>query len=220
MIPWEERVAADDRFRRYAVWSNIPIVTYCTHRLETFTLVEGAKEAHQAAVDFASGRADHHFLTLVGECGRGKTHLSLGVGWEWLESDKGLVKYWQVEGLLDDLRRGFSADTPQRIFSFDELMRRVKTVGLLILDDLGVEQATPFARAKLDEILDFRYINEGKTVITTNLHPTKLERRIASRLKEGTVALLECGDYREIKAKRRKRKEDYDGRGKIAAPRY
>ncbi|MBA7583687.1 Chromosomal replication initiator protein DnaA [subsurface metagenome] len=165
---------------------------------------KGAERAYQAALAFVSGKAKHHFLTFVGETGRGKTHLALGIGWHWVEN--GLVKYWQVESLLDDLRHGFRADTDEKAQQFDELLKRIKEVPLLILDDLGVEQSTPWARAKLDEIIDYRYIRGEKTVFTTNLAPEKLQDRIASRLQEGIVVVLECEDYRPIKARMRKGK--------------
>lgn len=199
-ITWEEKIKSDNRFRSMAKWSNIPIITYSTHRLYNFVTVKGAEKAYKAALAFVSGKAGHHFITFVGETGRGKSHLALGIGWHWLENDLGLVKYWQVESLLDDLRHGFHADTEEKLYHFDELMRRIKIVSLLILDDLGVEQSTPWARAKLDEIIDHRYINGLTTVITTNLDPGKLEPRVARRLREGVVAVLKCGDYRQIKA--------------------
>ena len=197
----ESKLADDERFQFRVRWSNIPQITFKTHRLQTFLPPKGAERAYQAALAFISGRARHHFLTFVGEPGGGKTHLVLGIGWHWLENNLGLVKYYQVESLLDELRQGFNADTAERLFSFDELMKWVKTVPLLLLDDLGVEQSTPWARAKLDEIIDYRYIRGEKTVFTTNLAPEKLQDRVASRLQEGVVVVLECGDYRLVKAR-------------------
>lgn len=63
-------------------------------------------------------------------------------------------------------------------------------------------------RRWLDEIIDYRYIREEKTVFSTNLAPAKLQDRIASRLQEGIVVVLECGDYRLTKAKMRKGKDE------------
>jgi len=201
----DSKLADDERFQFRVRWSNIPPITFKTHRLQTFLPPKGAERAYQAALDFVSGKAKHHFLTFVGETGRGKSHLALGIGWHRLENnlglDLGLVKYWQVETLLDDLRHGFRADTDEKAQQFDNLLKQIKVVPLLILDDLGVEQSTPWARAKLDEIIDYRYIRGEKTVFTTNLAPEKLQDRVASRLQEGIVVVLECGDYRLIKQK-------------------
>jgi len=204
---WPESKVEDDKlFQSRVTWSNIPPITFKTHKLQTFLPPKGSEEAHQAALDFVSGNAKHYFLTFVGEPGRGKSHLALGIGWHWLENNLGLVKYYQVESLLDDLRHGFRADTDEKAQQFDELLERIKEVPLLILDDLGVEQSTPWARAKLDEIIDYRYIRWEKTVLTTNLAPAKLQDRIASRLQEGIVVVLEGGDYRLVKAKLRRGK--------------
>jgi len=201
---WDEAIANNDRFQRLAVWSGVPINTWRTHRLYNFVTRAGTKEAYQAALDFVAGKAKHHFLTFCGEAGRGKTHLSLGIAWHWLEN-MGLVKYYQAETLLDDLRRGYNADDPERQYSFDQLMKWLKSVDLLVIDDLGVEKATEWAMAKLDTIIDHRYLNECKTVFTTNLGTSALaargEQRVASRLTEGRVELLKCADYRPVKAR-------------------
>lgn len=204
----ESKIADDERFQFRVRWSNIPPLTFKTHRLRTFLPPKGAERAYQAALAFVSGKIKHHFLTFVGEPGRGKTHLALGIGWHWLENNLGLVKYYQVETLLDDLRHGFRADTDEKAEQFDQLLKRIKEVPLLILDDLGVEQSTPWARAKLDEIIDYRYIREEKTVFTTNLSPEKLQVRVSSRLREGIVVVLECEDYRSVKAKMRRGKSE------------
>jgi len=208
---WEEIAASNDRFRRLAQWSGIPVNTWETHRLFNFIRRKGAEKAHQAALDFVSDKVRHHFVTFVGEPGTGKTHLALGIGWHWLENDCGLVKYYQAESLLDDLRRGFNVSDPEGLYNFDQLMKWLKTVDLLILDDLGVEKPTEWAAAKLDEIVDYRYIHGSQTVFTTNLDPdafaSRGEARLASRLSEGLIEILECGDYRRVKAKMSRRGE-------------
>jgi DNA replication protein DnaC len=208
---WEEIDTGNDRFRRLAAWSGVPLNTWRTHRLSNFITRPGTERAYQAALDFVSGKVRHHFLTFGGETGRGKTHLALGIAWHWLENDMGMVKYYQAETLLDDLRRGYNANDPERLYTFDQLMRWLKTVDLLVLDDLGVEKPTEWTAAKLDSIIDHRYLNECKTVFTTNLGTSALasrgEQRLASRLQEGVVEVLKCDDYRLIKGKVRQAKE-------------
>lgn len=213
---WEDIAASNDRFRRLAAWSGVPLNTWRTHRLSNFLSRPGTERAYQAALDFAAGKAKHHFLTFGGETGRGKTHLALGIAWHWLENDMGLVKYYQVETLLDELRRGYGVTDPDRQYTFDQLMKWLKIVDLLVLDDLGVEKPTEWAAAKLDSIIDYRYLNGRKTVFTTNLGTSALasrgEERLASRLQEGVVEVLKCDDYRLIKGKVCQTKE---ARGKV-----
>lgn len=203
----KEVIASNERFRRLVVWSGVPINTYKTHRLYNFIIRQGVAGAYQAALNFVSGKAGHHFLTFCGETGSGKTHLALGIAWQWLENDWGLVKYYQAETLLDDLRRGYNETNPERQYSFDQLMKWLKTVNLLVIDDLGVEKPTEWAAAKLDAIIDHRYLNLGKTIFTTNLGTKALsargEQRLASRLMEGVIEIIKCDDYRAVKAKLR-----------------
>jgi len=204
MSSFEEIAASNERFQRRIEWSGVPVATFTTHRLSNFIPRAGAEKAYQAALDFVSGKAPHHFITFVGEPGSGKTHLALGIAWHFLENDMGLVKYYQAEALLDDLRRGYNESDPERQYTFDQLLKWLKTVDLLVIDDLGVEKPTEWSATKLDMIIDYRYLNQSKTVFTTNLTPGALasrgEQRLASRLREGAVETLKCGDYRKIKA--------------------
>lgn len=193
----------EERFRSFVLYSNIPPQTRRTYRLDKFDKLEGNERAYQAAVDFISPKRPHHFLTLVGEPGRGKTHLALGIAWNFIETRLFKVKYFQVEGLLDDLRQGFHATTQEQFYGFNHKIEVIKQVPLLILDDLGVEQSTEWARAKLDLIIDYRYINNQLTVFTTNLAVSGLKPRIASRLQEGIIAVIKSKDYRKAKAKSR-----------------
>ncbi len=207
----EQRLESDESFRSRVSYSNIPIATCRNQHLYHFVQRRGTEAAYQAALDFVAGKAKHHFLTLVGPPGTGKTHLAVGIGWHWLDNDLGLVKYFQVEALLDELRRGFHADTDDKLYDFEQVMKRVKEVKLLILDDLGAEQSTPWARSKLDMIVDHRYLNGLALVVTTNLSPEQLEPRIADRLSEGVVAVLEADSYRKIKGRVVNRRESAVG---------
>ena len=203
----EEKMEEDRRFASMVRFSGIPPRTHMKVRLFTFLPAKGGEAGYEAALKFVSDKREHPFLTLAGKPGTGKTHLAMGIGWHWLEVLDKLVKYSQVEGLLDELRSGFNTRSAQEDHDFDMKLEQIKGCSLLILDDLGVEQSTPWARAKLDEIIDYRYINELPLVVTTNLSPSKLEPRIASRLQEGVSIHLECEDYRGIIAERRKEKK-------------
>ena len=188
-----------ERFGAMVRWSNIPEITYQTHRLDRFFNQENA-QVRKVAEDYTEGKLEHHFITFIGEPGRGKTHLALAIGWYWLEYKELLVKYYQSETLLDELRRGFGYMDKELLCNFDKMIDSIKKVPLLIIDDLGAEYTTEWARAKLDTIIDHRYINKLHTVVTTNLSPKKLPGRLSSRLEEGTICLLKGEDYRKVKS--------------------
>lgn len=148
---------------------------------------------------------EHHFITFVAEVGRGKTHLALGIGWQWIGNGYGPVKYWQVSELLDAMRAEY--DNPPKSeygHPIPGAFDRAKGADLLILDDLGTEKSTEWAIDKLDTLINHRWIEEKCTVFTTNLQPSQLQPRQRSRIKEGVVVTLEGVDYREFKAKQRR----------------
>jgi len=199
-----------DKFDRLAKFSGMPLETANTHLLMKFLPSKGTEKAMAAVLKFVgvdqAGKPlrQHSFITLAGEPGRGKTHLALGIGWHWIGSHSKPVKYWQAERLLAAARREF--DSPRKDDygqPLPSVLETAERVPLLILDDLGAEKTTEWAEAKLDELIDYRYINRLPTVFTTNLAPAQLTGRIASRLKEGVTVTLEGPDYREVLARAR-----------------
>ena len=66
--------------------------------------------------------------------------------------------------------------------SYDELFEEVRQAPLLILDDLGTQSATPWAREKLYQILNHRYVAHLPTVITTANRIEDVAPRIQSRM--------------------------------------
>jgi DNA replication protein DnaC len=118
------------------------------------------------------------WLTLVGPSGSGKTHLAAAIANEVIKNN-GQVFFQSVPDLLDHLRSTFA---PGSEMPYDELFERVSTVPLLILDDLGVQAGTAWAREKMDQILDHRFIHELPTVITTSQTLDELDERTRTRL--------------------------------------
>ena len=57
-------------------------------------------------------------------------------------------------------------------------------MGLLVLDDLGAHQASPWAQEKLYQLINYRHLAQRPTVVTTDVELSKLEPRIASRLSD------------------------------------
>ena len=76
---------------------------------------------------------------------------------------------------------------------------RVKTAPLLVLDDLGTESATAWAREKLYQLFNYRYNARLPTVITTAVPVEELDPRLASRMLDGircTFFVIEAPSYR------------------------
>jgi len=216
----EQVYARSERFMQLARASGMPTKTSETHVLMNFLPCNGTRQAYQSAIDFATDKREHHFITFVGEPGRGKTHLALGIGWQWIGQYSGqsidTVRYWQVSELLDAMREEYN-NPPKDQYGFPMRgeLKTCESAGLLILDDIGTEYhkrqysnqdwAQSWVDERLDTLVNHRWLEEKPTVFTTNLAPSQLQPRIRSRLKEGVVVTLEGPDYRELKAKLRRR---------------
>ena len=139
------------------------------------------------------------WLLFTGLNGCGKTHLAVAIINERLK--RGQPAFFAfVPALLDHLRSAFRPDS---LTGYDELFEQVKTVPLLVLDDLASESTTPWAEEKLYQIIVHRHNARLPTVITSNLASLKqLEEakpRIASRLSDTLVqwAPILAPDFRD-----------------------
>jgi len=177
--------------------SKIPLLTMNTHRIETWQH-KGNESWWPKIKRYAEGSYDHPILTFLGTVGTGKTHMALAIGWEWLERGK-TVLYYQVEGLLDALRRGYRTWERGDPDGYQSTLAFTQNAGLLILDDLGAQQETEWTTSKLDQIIDHRYINQKPLIVTSNLALEQLPIRIMDRLREGVLIHLKGESFRKKK---------------------
>jgi DNA replication protein DnaC len=155
---------------------------------------ENLRRALETATAFAEEPRDWLVFNSVGY-GNGKTHLAAAIANH--VSVKGEpVLFVVVPDLLDHLRAAFNPASPVR---YDKRFDEVKGAPLLVLDDLGTESATAWAREKLYQLFNFRYNARLPTVITTAVRIEDLDPRLASRMLDGTRCtffVLEVPSYR------------------------
>jgi len=96
--------------------------------------------AYRAAKTFATKPKD--WLVLAGPSGCGKTHLAAAIANYCIENNHP-VFYVTTPDLLDHLRSTFS---PNSEIPYDEFFEQVRNTPLLILDDLGAQSSTPWAK--------------------------------------------------------------------------
>jgi DNA replication protein DnaC len=158
--------------------------------------IPGVRRAYLRAVEYA--RRPQGWLILFGNYGAGKTHLAAAIANVALRRQT-RVLFAIVPDLLDHLRATFG---PSSEVEYDDRFETIREVPLLILDDLGTENATSWAREKLFQIINYRYNDALPTVITSNRKPEDIDPRIFSRMSDRAlceeITLIEAGDYRRL----------------------
>ncbi len=143
--------------------------------------------AYRLAFDFAKN--PEGWLVFMGETGCGKTHLAAAIVNHRYEIGKPAL-FVVVPDFLDHLRSAFSPDSK---VSYDELFESVKTAPLLVLDDFGEHSATPWAKEKLYQLINYRYNSRLPTVITTRYSldeiMEKFDPSISSRLVDRNISV-------------------------------
>lgn len=192
---------ADRRHEQLRRLSNLDGFT--RHTFEDFEPVPGTEEAFDAAREFARDPdPEHRWLFLRGGVGVGKTHLAVATALE-IRERYGSVYFAVVPDLLDHLRATFD---PARGVAYDDRFNQIRGAPLLVLDDLGTENTTPWAREKLYQIINHRYVERLPTIVTSNQNHDKIDERILSRLLDTHLTrdiYIDAPDYR------RRERSDY-----------
>lgn len=172
--------------------------------LDTFTdsdfehfdpTIAGTEEAFETAVAYAQ-EPWHRWLVMSGPCGVGKTHLAVAIARHVMERHQQNVYFAVVPDLMDHLRATFD---PNSGAQYDDRFTAIRTAPLLVLDDLGTENATPWAREKLYQVINHRYTEHMPTVITTNVDLRKIDERIVSRMLDTRLTThieIDASDFR------------------------
>lgn len=174
---------------------NMTFGTFLIQRRDGDEVSPSLVYALDAAREFAADPTG--WLVFTGPYGCGKTHLAAAIANDRVA--RGLpVLFVVVPDLLDYLRASYAPNSPA---SYDERFDQVRTIELLVLDDLGTQNTTPWAAEKLYQLLNYRYYAKLPTVITTNQTLWDMEPRLASRLKDQELVKLvpiQSSDFRIV----------------------
>lgn len=122
------------------------------------------------------------WLLLMGPYGCGKTHLAAAIANQSVSLGVPTL-FLTVPDLLDWLRFAYQ----DKETTFETRFEEIRNIQLLVMDDFGTENATPWAQEKLFQIINHRYLNRLPLVITTNQPMDTIEERIRSRLQDPSL---------------------------------
>jgi len=142
---------------------------------DSFPCGEGKERAFGEARKYAEGKP-RTSLFIIGEYGVGKTGLAIAVLKERIKQEVPSL-YVAVPDLLDKIRATFNGHG-----DYTELMEAVQRIDFLVMDDLGSEYPTAWAKEKMYQLIGYRHAWELPMVATSNLTPTELETQVGERV--------------------------------------
>jgi DNA replication protein DnaC len=129
-------------------------------------------------------------LMFTGPVGSGKTFLAGCIANRLLAHNKQLL-FTVVPDLLDEIKETFNKGGE---YTELQLLKKLREVEILILDDLGVHNYTEWTQNKIYSIINYRLNNKLATIITSNLSLEQTDELLGERTTSRIIQM--CKVYR------------------------
>jgi DNA replication protein DnaC len=171
--------------------------------LEERTQLAQARTMAQRYVDEfvqEGGRFRESGLLFIGPPGVGKTHLAVSVLSELMERYRMSGRFVEFTPLIHQIQATFNPAVPE---SQREVLDPLTKAEILVIDELGAQQPTPWVREILYLLINGRYTQRLPTLFTTNyrLEPAAAPTR-PMRLDRGSDPIVVSRDEPELLASR------------------
>jgi len=129
-------------------------------------LVAARAAVQRYANDFLTPEGfTHSGLLFIGPPGVGKTHLAVSVLFEVIERYKVRCRFVELNSFFNQMQSTFGQASSE---STQAVLAPLMETQLLVLDELGTQQPTPWIRDVLYLVINTRYTRRLPTIFTTN----------------------------------------------------
>lgn len=165
------RLEKDRKRREFYNFSGIPYAYFNTFFDDVKEHNQSITKAKQQAKTFVDNydvmRENGVGMCFFGQVGTGKTMLAMAICNELFERYELRISMRYIE-----MWRIFQLEKRSWVTKSREDLERLKSVDLLIIDEIGVQSSTNFEESILMEILNYRVAANRNTIYISNLNPT------------------------------------------------
>ena len=182
--------------------------TLANFNLEMHEISLSVRNAHRDAQRFVQEYPlEKQGMLLIGSIGVGKTHLAVGMI-QALMQDKGVpCRFCDYRELLKEIQASYN---PASESTEMKILEPIRTVEILILDDLGASKPSDWVRDIVGIVLNARYNDKRTTIITTNYLDNPAPEGEVARLPGGKLILPTREDSLEQRIGTRMRSRLYE----------
>lgn len=163
-----------ERLRQYSLMDD----HFAECEFKNFEIDDKNKNHYKMAKNYCKRwnemKAKNMGFMFYGPPGVGKSYLAFCIANELLGQGVPVVVISSI-GMLNRIKEIYNSYGKEGEV---EVINNLKNASLLVLDDLGAENSTPWAKEKIYEIIDNRYRDGKPMIVTTNLTREQLQNKL------------------------------------------
>jgi len=191
MIRENTRRSIEARVGRSCIPPRFADRTFANYRVSSAEQKQALNICRKYAENFPAHAQRGRSLMLLGNVGTGKTHLAAAIGNHLVREFSLAALYVTAGSVIRHVKSSFDRDTSHNEVQAYQLFA---TPDLLILDEIGVQNATEFERTVMFELINSRYEAMKPTVVISNRGRDELATymgdRVVDRLRENGGKLV------------------------------